>query len=135
VLFHQPRAERLEVIALTGDPSRPRGSLQFVVEDLNNIKKVSTEKNWQGLPIVGTTFPVPEDWPPPGENNSSPSHGIVRLFHFLLGLCRFLCALVWPTDRSKDVEIDLLLVSKDEVIFMQPGSWVQLKRLAVAEYL
>ncbi len=84
VLFHQPHAARLEVIALTGDRSRPRGSLQFVVEDLDDIKKVSNEENWQGLPIVRTMFPVPEDWPPPGENNSSPSHGKMHLFRFLL---------------------------------------------------
>jgi hypothetical protein len=66
VLFHQPDAARLEVIALTGDRTKPRGSLQFVVEDLNKIKKASMDEKWQGLSTVRTTFPVPEDWPPIG---------------------------------------------------------------------
>jgi hypothetical protein len=66
VLFHPPHTTRLEAIALTGNHTVPRGSLQFIIEDLHNIKENPMEGKWHDLPIVKTTFPTPKASPPTG---------------------------------------------------------------------
>ncbi|CAN6659742.1 hypothetical protein TRVA0_031S01750 [Trichomonascus vanleenenianus] len=47
LLLHQPSAERLEAIKLTGDVNIPRGELAFVVDDLTNVKQ--PDETWRTI--------------------------------------------------------------------------------------
>jgi hypothetical protein len=61
LLFHQPNAKRLEVIKLTGDRYVPRGAHPVIAEDLGDVKRICTGKEWLGAPAVAAKVQVAGD--------------------------------------------------------------------------
>src|ERR1700733_4342754 len=61
LLFHQPNAKRLEVIKLTGDRYVPRGAYSVIAEDLRDVKRICTGKEWLGAPAVAAKVQVAGD--------------------------------------------------------------------------
>jgi hypothetical protein len=61
LLFHQENESRLEVIKLTGDRYVPRGAHSIIVENLNDIKRLCTDAEWQDAPVVEANIQTAEE--------------------------------------------------------------------------
>ncbi|KAK9450146.1 uncharacterized protein V1518DRAFT_413101 [Limtongia smithiae] len=52
MFFHQPTANSLHAVKLTGDPNVPRGEYTFLVDDLSHTERIATEEEWPGARVV-----------------------------------------------------------------------------------
>ena len=58
LLFHQENETRLEAIKLTGDRYVPRGAHSIIAENIKDVKRMCTEEEGQGAPVVAAKVQV-----------------------------------------------------------------------------